>query len=124
MTGQELIKKLADDCDLTRSRAEDILLSIKDIVLAEITAKRTAVLPGLGRFCAVNGGARPVRFRFDEELFSTLNIDSKVHVASCVKCGERAPVKGRRKCRPCLTAEDTARGRKKRLAAKHAKGAK
>lgn len=114
MTGQELIKKLADDCDLTRARAEDILLSMKDIVLTEINARRTVVLPGLGRFGPCNGGARPVRFRFAEELYPALNIDSKTHVKSCVKCGVRAPVRGRRKCRRCLTSEDTARNRRKR----------
>lgn len=114
MTAQETIKKLADDQGITRAKAEDILLSIKDIVVGEIIARRTCVMPGLGRFAACNGGSRPVRFRFDEALYPTFNINSKVHVKSCTSCGERPPVPGRRKCRQCFTQEQAAYRRKRR----------
>lgn len=57
LTKKDLVDRLANECQLTKRAANDVLNSIGNIVLSE-TAKDGFVLPGIGRFTAPHRAAR------------------------------------------------------------------
>jgi nucleoid DNA-binding protein len=119
----ELIKTLADDCEITRARAQDILTALRDIIAERLIQKECVTIPDLGSFEIIKWAERPFRFRMAPALQARLGLEPKIHVAACVECGNEPPVAGRRRGRKCLNERERKRKRKERLAARNAKGA-
>jgi len=102
MTGAELIKSLADDLEVTRARAEDILLSLRDLCIAEITAGKSFVFPGIGQLQQRRDSKAP-RFRSAPELRQLLGLSDTRPIPGemCDQCRKKPRENGRRKCSGC-----------------------
>lgn len=115
MTGAELIKKLADDCEITRARAEDILTAHADIVVDSLVKRQPVTIPRVGSFIFTAGDSKIVRFRMAPELRERLGLKSEIHVDNCIKCGEEPPLAGRRIGKRCVNARRQAWRRSKKI---------
>jgi len=114
MTGREFISEMMAECRKERGEIEDILNAFGDLVIERLNNKENIPIKGLGAFEFVNGADRPVRFHFAKEAYARLNIRPKIYPEKCIKCGINPPRPGRRKCQPCVAAEERARRIEKR----------
>lgn len=106
MTEREFIEHMMGECRMERGTVEDFLNAQRDVVIALTNKKERVPLPGLGAFEPVNGAERPVRWHFSKKIYPLLNIRPKILLEKCVDCKETAPLKGARRCRPCMTKRE------------------
>ncbi len=100
MTNDELIRKLADDLDITRARMEDILVAQRDLCEAELRAGRSFLFYGVGALCQRNE-RESLRFEVLPKLRDKLGVRQTVKGPLCQICNRKPRLPRRRACGAC-----------------------
>lgn len=117
MTGRQLVDEMVEECRSERTRVEDFLNALKDIVVDRLLKSESVVIKGLGSFERVKGRERPFRFHFAKDLYPVLGINSKIHLERCDKCGAEPPLPGRKIGRKCESEKQRQYRKQRRQAA-------